>query len=407
MMHTHHTLRTRGVAAIRRGFTLIEMVVTLVIFGVVMTAAFNFFTSESRSFRDISDRSALVQSLRFGRDLLRQEIRTAGTNVTEDQPLIVYANDSVFSFNADLTTNIEDSVRLTGAVYVDRFAQNAAVSALRLTDAAPIPGSDPAFTYPLQDYSQNPSVFINSDAETVTFWFTQDTSTVTTGDYVLYRRTNTQPAEVILRSVRRNAGQPFFRYWHDPTRFTGVASPLDTIPRNWLPLNKDVMRRSMSTDTGTAESLRIDQLRAVEVNYEVVSAQNNSAPRTKLVNYMVPMPNIARPRMSRACGRAPILGTGLTASWQAAAPAGIELTWAAAVDQGGGENDVIRYVIWRRIFGSSNWGEPHITIGVSGPSYTWRDASVAPGTRYEYSVAVQDCTPTLSGMAVSNGVLVP
>jgi prepilin-type N-terminal cleavage/methylation domain-containing protein len=401
-----HTDRVDTVG--RRGFTLLEMVIGLAIFGVLMTAAYAFFSSQSKNFRDMSEQSSLVQSMRFGRDLLRQELRTAGTNVAEDQPMIVYASDSVFAFNADLTTNVEDSVKLTGAVYVDRFAPAAAVSAMRLSAATAIAGSAPAFTYPLADYSQTPAVFVNSDAETITFWFERDTTTAVVDDYVLYRRTNTLAPDVVMRGARRNGSLPFFRYWYDPARLGGGAAPLDTVPTAWMPLSKNVPQRGTSPDTGTAPSIRIDLLRAVEVNYEVSSQRKNNAPRTKLINYMVPMPNVARPRTSRACGRPPFFGRTVAAAWRnSPAPAGIELTFAAAIDQGGGEDDVIRYIVWRRIVGSTSWGDPHVTIGTSGTSYTYRDPAVLSGTRYEYAVAAQDCTPNISSTSISNGVLVP
>jgi prepilin-type N-terminal cleavage/methylation domain-containing protein len=393
----------------RRGFTLIEMVVTLVLFGIVLKIAFDYFSSQGKSFRGMSEQSALVQSMRFGRDLLRQEIRTAGTNVTDVQPMVVYASDSVFAFNADLTTNVEDSVRLTGAVYVDRFAPAAAVSAMRMSAATAIPGSAPSFTYPLSDYSQNPSTFINSDAETIVFWFAPDTSTAATDDYALFRRTNTLAAEVILRGVKRNAGAPFFRYWYDPTKYLVASTPLDTVPSAWLPMSKTAVQRGILPDTGIAISARVDAIRAVEVNYEVVSSQNTGTARTKLVNYMVPMPNTARPRLSRACGRAPIFGNAVTAAWRTSGPgpAGIELTWNSSIDQLSGEEDVIRYVVWRRIVGATSWGEPHVALGATTPTYTWRDVSVMSGTRYEYTVAAQDCTPTVSSTSASNAVLVP
>jgi prepilin-type N-terminal cleavage/methylation domain-containing protein len=390
----------------RAGFTLIELMVTLALFAVVMGVALNFFSSQSRSFRSMDESSALVQSMRFGRDLLRQEIRTAGTNVTDEQPLLVYASDSVLAFNADLTTNVEDSVRLTGAVYVDRFATPAAVGGMRLADATAIPGSAPSFTYPLMEYSQNLSAFINSDAETITFYFERDTTTADPNDFVLYRRANARPADVVIRGIYQSGTRPFFRYWFDPARFGVAGAPLDTVPRAWLPMAKSAAIRGVAPDTGSAPSARIDGVRTVEVNYEVSSSQNADA-RTSLINYMVPMPNTARPRLSRACGRPPIFGRPVTATLRSG-PTGIELGWPAAVDEVAGEDDVIRYVIWRRVFGTTDWGTPINTIGVGGSgTYLWRDVALTSGTRYEYAVAAQDCTPNISPLAQTPAVLVP
>ena len=395
---THHSRPPR------RGFTLIEMLLAVTVFSIVISAAFGFLLAQSRSFQRMGERSNLMQNMRFGRDILRQELRATGTNVTDEQPMIVHASDSVFSFNADLTTNVEDSVALTGAVYVDPFAPDSIISAMRMSTAAVIPGS--SFSYPLADYSQNPLAFINSDAETITFWFATDTSTSSNGDFMLLRQVNRGSPEVLLRNVKRRTGQPFLRYWYDPSRYGTIDPNLDTIPRSWIPLSKSTPRRGVAPDTGTATTTRIDQIRAVEINYEVETG-TGSAARTSLVNYMVPMPNTAKPRLRRICGRLPIFGNSLTATY-VPSPQRIQLNWGAATDQTAGEQDVIRYVIWRRETGTPDWGDPHVTVGATtAKTYQIFDNGVTPGTSYEYAVAVQDCTPNISGLSPSNTVVVP
>ncbi|MCU0647231.1 MAG: prepilin-type N-terminal cleavage/methylation domain-containing protein [Gemmatimonadaceae bacterium] len=390
----------------RRGFTLIEMLLAVTIFSLVISAAFGFLLAQSRSFRRIGERSNLVQNMRFGRDILRQELRATGTNVTDEQPMIVFGSDSVFAFNADLTTNVEDSVALTGAVYVDPFAPDSQVSALRQSASISIPGA--GMTYPLADYSQNPLVFINSDAETVTFWFATDTSTSTSGDFMLVRQVNRSAPEVLLRNVKRRGSLPFFRYWYDASRYGAIDPDLQAVPVGWLPLMKNTPRRGVMPDTGTATTTRIDQVRAVEVNYEVETGTGSTA-RTSLVNYMVPMPNTAKPRLRRICGRVPLFGNALSAVVQG--PANnrrVQLSWGAATDQTTGEQDVIRYVIWRREVGAPDWGDPHVTVGATtATTYTTIDAGVTPGLQYEYAIAVQDCTPNVSGLSASNQVTIP
>jgi Tfp pilus assembly protein PilV len=389
----------------RGGFTAIELLITLVLFTVVVIAALQFFDGQTSRFRSMSEQSSLVQDVRFGRDLLRQELRAAGTNVSEDQPMLVYASASTFAFNADLTTNVEDSVKLTGAVYVDKHAPNAEVSAMLVSSATPIAGSAPSFTYPLANYSRATGTFINSEAETITFWFEPEPGS---GDrYTLHRKVNSAAPEVILRGVIRNGTEPFFRYWYDAAIYGGGGGGLDTVPGAWMPLSKSVASRGIIPDTGTSVSARIDRIRAVEVNYSIASTVGGT-PRTRLVKYMVPMPNTAHPPMRRSCGRPPIFGRPVAAAWRTTpAPAGIELTWSAAIDQGGGEDDALRYVIWRRVVGTTDLGDPFTTIGVSGTSYTWRDVSTVSGTAYEYAVAVQDCTPNVSGYSMSNPVTAP
>ena len=195
-----------------RGMTLIEVLISITIFGVVFAGAINFVVAQSKSFRLLADRNNAVQSGRFGRDLLRTEIRTAGSNVGDVQPILVLANDSALAFNADLTTTSKDSVALTGAVYVDPYAGAGATTALRQSNAIAVPGSRPALLYPQQDYSQSAAMFINSDAELLSYWFAPD-STAGTGSYALYRRVNDLPPEVIASGIKKSTGKPFFRFY--------------------------------------------------------------------------------------------------------------------------------------------------------------------------------------------------
>jgi len=389
----------------RRGFTLAEVMIALVVFGVIMTAAFSFLLSQSRGFRSMATRSAQIQSGRFGRDIMRQELRTAGTNVTDVQPMVVYASDSVFAFNSDLTTNRLDSAQFTGAVYVDTYATNAEVGAIMLSDAVTIPGSAPGFTYPLADYSAIAGT--NGEAETVIFRFTRDSTSSKTGAVMLVRQVNGGTGEIIATGLRKAGTTPFFRYWYDPSRYNSELTDLDTVPRQWLPLAKNVFARGVTPDTGTAISTRIDQVRGVEVTYELTRPTNGQA---SVVRYMVPMPNTAVDRQARACGRPPIVPSAPSATWQPDSNA-VMLSWPRAIDDGSGEADAVRYVVWRRVTGGAAWGEPLVTVSVVGgtPTYRYKDGGVDRGfgRSYQYGIAVQDCTPNLSNLAASASVVVP
>lgn len=397
-----HTSMKQLVRA-RRGVSLAEMLVTLTVFGLVGTSAIGFLLSQTKGYRVTANRSDQIQNGRFGRDLMRQEIRTAGTNTTDYQPVVVYANDSVFAFNSDLLTNRVDSTRFTGAIYTDPFATNAEAASFDVGAQRAIPGT--SFSYPLANYTTVSGTW--GEAETVIFRFVRDTGSTNSNDYMLLRSVNAGEPEMIASGLRRVGTRPFFRYWYDPTRYSSTLTDLDTVPRSWLPLAKTVALRGFTPDTGIAITTRIDQIRSVEVAYEATRPRVSG---NELVNYQVPLPNAAVDRQARACGRAPIAPTSPGANWVGDSSAVI-LTWPRAADDGGGESDAVRYVIWRKITGASTWGSPLATVSVSGAStsYRYKDGGVDTGLgrSYQYALAVQDCTPNLSSVATSGNVVVP
>ncbi|MEO7363859.1 MAG: prepilin-type N-terminal cleavage/methylation domain-containing protein [Gemmatimonadaceae bacterium] len=387
----------------RRGVTLAELLVTLAIFGVVGASAVGFLLAQTKGYRVTANRSDQIQNGRFGRDLMRQEIRTAGTHTTDYQPVVVYAGDSVFAFNSDLLTNRADSTRFTGAIYTDLFATSSEASAFEFGAARGIPGT--SFTYPLANYSSVAGAA--GEAETVIFRFVQDTGSANSAEYMLLRSVNARAPEMIASGLRRVGTRPFFRYWYDPTRYSSTLTDLDTVPRAWLPLAKTVALRGFTPDTGIAITTRIDQVRTVEIAYEATRPKVGGS---ELVNYQVPLPNAAVDRQARACGRTPIAPSSPGAAWNVDTAAVI-ITWSRAADDGGGESDAVRYVIWRKLTGASTWGSPLATVSVSGAASTYRykDGGVDTGLgrSYEYALAVQDCTPNLSTVAASGNVVVP
>ena len=393
----------KQVVRARRGVTLAELLVTLAIFGIVGASAVGFLLAQTKGYRVTANRSDQIQNGRFGRDLMRQEIRTAGTHTTDYQPVVVYASDSVFAFNSDLLTNRADSARFTGAIYTDLFATSSEASSFDVGAARVIPGT--SFTYPLANYAT--VVGAAGDAETVIFRFARDTGSTNSADYMLLRSVNAGNPEMIASGLRRVGGRPFFRYWYDPTRYSSTVTDLDTVPRGWLPLAKTVAMRGFTPDTGIAITTRIDQIRTVEIAYEATRPKVGGS---ELVNYQVPLPNAAVDRQARACGRTPIAPASPAAAWNVDSAAVI-ISWSRAADDGGGESDAVRYVIWRKLTGAGTWGSPLATVSVSGASATYRykDGGVDTGLgrSYQYALAVQDCTPNLSTVAASGNVVVP
>lgn len=388
---------------LRRGSSLVELLVTMTIFSVVVASAFGFLLMQTRGYRAVSTRAEQVQNARFGHDILRQAIRTAGTNVADAQPLVVYASDSVFAFNSDLITNLLDSVLFTGAIYVDPYATDAEASAL--TTDAPIVIPNSSFSYPLADYSSVLGTI--SEAETVIFYFRPDADSNDADAYQLMRQVNGGAPELIANGLHRVDGAPFFRYWYDPTRYDATATQLAVVPAPWLPLAKTVASRGTPPDTGTSATTRIDQLRAVEVTYEAARRRDGTR---EVIQYRIPMPNLGAERAVRACGRPPLAPSAPTAVWNTDSAAVI-LAWPNATDDGGGEDDTMRYVLWRRLSGTVAWRTPIATVGAvaSTPLYQYRDGGVETGFnhQYQYVLAVQDCTPNLSTLSGVVAVTVP
>ena len=91
----------------------------------------------------------------------------------------------------------------------------------------------------------------------------------------------------------------------------------------------------------------------------------------------------------------------------AASGKGIDIGWSRSGDEGGGENDVLKYVVWRRTPPATDWGDPLLAIPSGQTSYTYADQTTTSGVIYQYAVAAQDCTPNLSGQNVSPSVTAP
>jgi hypothetical protein len=324
---------------------------------------------------------SVLQNMRFAADLMEQEIRAAGNNLAPSQPPVVYAGVNAVAINADLISNTTGDLF---AVYVDPDASAAEVTGFAWGAAQNIPQSSPTFNYPVADYFGNV-------AETIIFYFEPDTSTADGADFRLMRQVNSLPAEVVVRNILPHADRPFFQYFHE------TAGRIDSVPSDWYP-----MSHADTAYTGD-QSVRINQLRAVEVNYTVSNGRTGAEQRTQQMTFVVSMPNtgIAPPPN---CGAAPILGITMSADTAGYLGAErIDLTWPAAVDDIGGARDVERYIIWRRQSASGPpWGNPYRSIPAGRSSYTFNDENVIVGQTYYYLLAAQDCTPLMSAAVAAS-----
>ncbi len=369
-----------------KGFTLVELLVAMVVFVVVLGAAMSFLVAQSKSFRRGSDEMNTLQNMSFGADNLDSQLRTAGSNTVDDQPIVTYAGNSTFSFNTNYVTN--DTLDIY-AVYFDPDAPAAQVEALRQANQIVIPGSSPAWSYPSTDYVTTAGT--NSTAELITLFFTPDLETSRNDDFTLMRQVNNNAPEVLVRQVLPDSTNlPFFRYYLVRPPAANQMQQLTLVPAAQLPL-----KHTFATHGDGADSTRIDSLRAVLVSYVITNGQTGTLERTQRISLNIPLPNMGLKQL-KICGSEPILGTGLLAVYQPLTGK-IRLTWNPAFDENSGEKDVVRYVIWRKKSTDPVWTDPLTSIAAGLANYTYDDGqSLDPSTTYEYRMAAQDCSPKLS-----------
>lgn len=376
-----------------RGVTLIEMLIALVVFLIVLAGTMSAIGAQTRGFNKGLEEMGILQNLRYGVQQMDLEIRMAGANTADLQPQLVYAGVNAISFNSDLISNTVGDI---SAVYIDPDAPVGHVTAMTTAMAGAISGSSPSFTYPSANFAFSP-------AETTTFWFQLDATTARVDDYLLLRRVNNQAAETLVRSILApTGGLPFFsyRYLSSPV---GGPETLVAVPAGWLPMSHSAAQHGSALDINTAA--RIDSVRAVSVQYRVTNGRTGTAERIRTISSTIPTPNVGL-RKLKSCGDVPIFTSAVVGTWNALTSS-IDVTWSASVDEATGEQDILRYGIWRRAGAVVAWGDPIASIPSGAPPYSYPDANVVPGETYQYAIAAQDCTPALSPLRLSNSVVVP
>lgn len=374
------------------GFTMVELMVALVIFTVVMAVALSFLEVQARGYRLGLERMSVAQTIRYAMSTLEEHLQTAGIHLAPGQPELVLAGADVVAFNADYATRTRNDLF---AVFYDPDVEIGAVASVPRSRRFTIPSTP--FQYPDTNYFMAGGV--RSPAETITFFFLPDTLTPRQDDFMLLRQVNDRPPQLVARNLLRIPGTPFFRY------FRIRSGGLDSIPNDSLPLFHSVAVHGSPADTGRAS--RIDSVKAVRVSLMATNGRTGDRERKASLNRLILLPNVGFGTLG-ICGSPPILGTSLSASLTTVEglPA-VSLTWGRSADEGGGENDVVRYVLFRRETGQSGWEDPYLSIPAGQTSYLYVDTNVQRGASYQYALAVQDCTPTLSSLSAAVTVVIP
>lgn len=387
----------RGFRA-RPGMTLLEMMISLLIFSFVTAGAMLLLKSESKSFSLGSERTAMYQNGRFAINEMEKDLRTSGAGAPDIQPQLIYIADSVVVFNANYWTNTPGDVE---AVYYNPDAPDSAVMALRTTSQITIPYT--AISYPDTNYLLGAT---NSSSETISFYFRRDSSTARTDDFVIYRRVNNLVPEIVATNVLRTTGRAFFEYFRVSATAAGVQT-MSQLAAASLPMRHSRPIHLAINDTGALA--RIDSIRAVRVNFTVTNGQSGADERRRSLSRLIRLPNMGLVN-TRSCGDQPIFSSTVTAANSFASDSItriVRLTFVRSVDEVSGERDVERYVIWRRLSANTDWGDPYVVLPGGDSLYVYSDAGITSGDEYYYAVSAQDCTPSLSSQRTSNMVTIP
>lgn len=383
-----------------RGLTLPEILIALMVFGAIMAGVLGVLQRENKMMWRATERMNALQNVRYAADIMTQELRTAGAVTLGNQPFVVYADTHVFAFNANYVTNTTGDFT---AVYYDPDAPDQIAQSILQTQRYTLPLT--SFAYPDTTYKSTAGVI--SAAETIIFYFTLDTSTTRTDDYLLYRKVNNQAPEVVSRNLLQTAGTPWFTY-------TSLVSPpsatayVATVPAANLPLMHSVKQHMSPADTGVAA--RVDSVRGVRITLTATNGLSGAEERKRTISRTIRLPNAGLVNRNN-CGDEPFSGMTLGAA-VVILPTGereVQLTWPAATDENSGEKDVVRYVIWRRrpadpVFTDM---DPYVSLPAGAPTYVFQDADVITGDILYYAVAAQDCTPSLSSLTTVGPVVIP
>ena len=215
----------------------------------------------------------------------------------------------------------------------------------------------------------------------------------------MYRQVNNNAPDVVARNLLPYPGRPFFDWLQ-----TDTIGNLFTVSAANLPMRHSVPIHGALGDTGVAS--RIDSIRAVRVNLYASNGMTGTQQILRELVTTVRIPNAGLTKQ-RSCGDQPIFGKTVTATFTGIVGAPqITLTWLPATDETGGEKDVEKYVIYRRLQ-AGTFDDALQSIPAGQASYTFNDAALTEDSTYVYQVTALDCTPLESSPSTTAAVFVP
>jgi type II secretory pathway component PulJ len=375
-------MRTTGIIR-REGVTLIEMMIAIVLFVLVFGLAVPFFRYQARSVSASAGRLDALQNARYAQNAIDRDIRIAGIGILSTQPLLVQADGFAVTFNADLATKDKSDPQ---SIYYDADVDSSGTDGMSNTNKVTLPNS--GVQYPDSNYSDHG---IMSPAETVQYWLTKDSTATRTDQYILFRRVNALPPRVVAKGIIVPAGKTFFQFLKPNS-----AGTLDSIKTASLPLFHSAPVHGSPADSG--KSAITDSIRVIRMTVTGLYNDPDKGAIMKTVQSSTKLLNAGMVR-STVCGDVPIAVTNAVAVpvGPLGHPTKVTLTWVKSLDQDAGERDVARYLVFKKLSTSVDWGSPMADLAASQNTYTLDDTTLPAGL-WVYGIVAQDCSPANSAI---------
>ncbi len=398
-----------------RGFTLIEMMITLFVGGLLIMISYNVLVSQKKAGDAQNQLVTAQQNARVALEALEKELRLAGVNIDDfdRQPVFIDAAPYQVIFNADISSGLYGVPSMSKSLSVP-LSDGTAYS----------PGSFPGENLGTKQR-------YNNNAETVRYTFDRDRSGIVSAadryvetqnpfDYALYREENGTRVDMIAYGLRGREnypdGQlpnPLFKYYGDfgsngiialwgDTDKNGRLSQaeiaaLTAVPQNLLSKIVEV-EVCVEAESSTMEAGYVGphSTSGVQRKYRSINMASKVRPR----NVGTGSANL------HACGNLPAAPTSLSGiDTPKDAGESIKLAFTRSIDELSGEKDIDTYTMYRRVSGETEW----TCIGAITPSgsstYTFYDdmnttaGGPVIGTQYYYMVTAWDCRPQESNFS--------
>jgi hypothetical protein len=384
----------------RRGFTILEMLISMSLMLAIIGMSTQLFRKQSGAVSQQAGRLDAQQNSRFALSMVERELRVAGVGVVDKQPLLVMGARTAITFNANLVSLDTGDL---GSVYINADADSAATNVLRKEDKYKLPTT--STWYPESTYMANTGV--TSNAETISYWLSADSSVSYPNEYVLWRKVNALAPRMVARGIYYNPSTDTLFHYYKPDSL-GYMREISTA---LLPIIHTAPIHGTQGDTAkSALTDSVKQVRAVFTSVFHDTRNNTTTYRTQ--NLTIKLMNAGLIHHV-TCGNPPIPVSSLTAT---VTPANgttilqpyVTLTWTNATDDGAGEKDVERYAVYRRLSSATTFDQPIGSIVAGHSSYSFQDADVLSGQQLVYGVAALDCSPALSSMTTTaSSVTIP